>query len=39
MAWLNTAPAAALKFEALLIGRLSFPFGLSVTALAQKKTR
>ena len=31
--------AAALKLEALLITRLSFPFGLSVTALAQKKAR
>ncbi|HEV8488064.1 MAG TPA: methyltransferase domain-containing protein [Blastocatellia bacterium] len=37
--WLNKALAAALKIEALLIGRLSFPFGLSVTALAQKKAR
>jgi len=37
--WLNTGLAAALKLEALLITRLSFPFGLSVTALAQKKAR
>ncbi len=37
--WLNTALAAALKIEALLISRLSFPFGLSVTALAEKKAR
>ena len=35
--WLNAGLAAALKFEAYLIARLSFPFGLSVTALAQKK--
>ena len=37
--WLNMALAAALKIEARLISRLSFPFGLSVTALAEKKTR
>ena len=35
--WLNTALGAALKIEARLIGRVSFPFGLSVTALAEKK--
>jgi hypothetical protein len=35
--FMNTLFAAALKLEARLLGRLSFPFGLSVVALAKKK--
>jgi SAM-dependent methyltransferase len=34
---LNTLMAAALKLEARLLGRVTFPFGLSVIALAEKE--
>jgi ubiquinone/menaquinone biosynthesis C-methylase UbiE len=36
--WLNAALGSALKLEARMLGRRSFPFGLSAITLAEKST-
>lgn len=37
--WLNNLLGATLKLEARLLGRVAFPFGLSVIILAEKESR
>jgi len=37
--WLNNLLGATLKLEALLLGRVAFPFGLSAIILAEKESR